>query len=49
MTSKLLHDEMGLKTFAIVFDKGDEVRKGLLEFANTNRLADAQVTAIGVL
>ena len=47
MTSKLLHDEMGLKTFAIVFDKGDEVREGLLEFANTNRLADAQVTAIG--
>jgi hypothetical protein len=39
MKSKLLHDEKGLKTFAIVFDKNDEVRQGLLEFANTNRLA----------
>lgn len=49
MKSKLLHDEIGLKTFAIVFDKGDEVREGILEFANTNRLADSQVTAIGAL
>jgi uncharacterized protein len=47
MKSKLLHDGMGLKTFALVFDKGDEVREGLLEFANANRLANAQVTAIG--
>lgn len=47
MKSKLIHDEMGLKTYAVVFDKNDEVREGLLEFANTNRLADAQVTAIG--
>jgi len=47
MKSKLLHDEIGLKTFAIIFDKGDEVRESLLEFANTNRLGDSQVTAIG--
>jgi predicted DNA-binding protein with PD1-like motif len=47
MKSKLLHDEIGLKTFALVFDKNDEIREGLLEFANANRLADAQVTAIG--
>ncbi len=47
MKSKLLHDEKGLKTFAIVFDKGDEVRQGLLEFANLNRLADAYLSAIG--
>jgi uncharacterized protein len=47
MKSKLLHDEKGLKTFALVFDKNDEIREGLLEFANTNRLADAQLTAIG--
>ena len=26
---------------------GDEVRTSLLEFANTNRFADAQFTAIG--
>jgi predicted DNA-binding protein with PD1-like motif len=45
--SKLLYDSNGLKTFAIVLDKGDEVRRALLEFANTNRFADAQLTAIG--
>jgi predicted DNA-binding protein with PD1-like motif len=39
--------EMGLKTFALVFDKDDEVRESLLEFANANRLADSQVSAIG--
>ena len=47
MKSKLLHDEKGLKTFAMVFDKGDDVRQGLLEFANTNRFADAHLTGIG--
>src|SRR5437762_8928793 len=47
MKSKLLHDEKGLKTFAMVFDKNDEVRQGLLEFANTNRFADAHLSAIG--
>jgi uncharacterized protein len=45
--AKLLHDEKGLKTYAIVFDKGDEVREALLEFANTNRFADAHLTGIG--
>jgi uncharacterized protein len=47
MKAKLLHDKDGLKAFAIVFDKNDEVRKQLLEFANTNRFADAHLTAIG--
>ena len=47
MKAKLLHDKDGLKTFAIVFDKNDEVRKHLLEFANTNRFANAHLTAIG--
>lgn len=47
MKAKLLHDEKGVKTFAIIFDKNDDVREGLLEFANTNRLADAQLSAIG--
>src|SRR6266568_8166766 len=49
MRSKLLHDDNGLKTFAIVFDKNDDVRKNLLEFANTNRFADAHLSAIGAL
>jgi len=47
MKSKLLHDQNGLRTFAIVFDKGDEVRQGLVEFANTNRFADAHLSGIG--
>jgi uncharacterized protein len=47
MKSKLLHDDKGLKTFAIVFEKNDDVREGLLELANTNRFADAHLTGIG--
>jgi predicted DNA-binding protein with PD1-like motif len=49
MKSKLLQDENGLKTFALVFDKGEEVKEPLLRFANENelRLRGAQVTAIG--
>jgi predicted DNA-binding protein with PD1-like motif len=47
MKSKLLHDENGLKTFALIFDKDDEVNESLLRFATENRLRGAQVTAIG--
>lgn len=47
MKAKLLHQESGLRTFILVFDKGDEVRANLLEFANTNRFADVHLTAIG--
>jgi predicted DNA-binding protein with PD1-like motif len=47
MKSKLLHDENGLKTFALVFCKDDEVKKSLLRFATENGLRGAQVAAIG--
>lgn len=47
MQAKLLHDSDGMRTFAIVFDKGDAVQETLLEFANTQRFADAHLTAIG--
>jgi predicted DNA-binding protein with PD1-like motif len=47
MEAKLLHDQNGLRTYAIVFQKQDEVRKTLLEFASTNRFADAHLSAIG--
>jgi uncharacterized protein len=47
MKSKLLHDENGLKTFALVFGKDDEVKESLLRFATENGLRGAQVTAIG--
>lgn len=47
MQAKLLHEERGLKTFALVFDKGDQVKNLLLDFAANNRFFDAQLTAIG--
>src|SRR5262249_3680223 len=47
MKSKLLHHENGLKTFALVFDKDDEVKESLLRFAAEKTLRGAQVTAIG--
>ena len=47
MEARLLHDQNGLRTFAVVFQKEDEVRKALLEFASANRFADAHLSAIG--
>jgi hypothetical protein len=35
------------KTFALVFDKGDEVVSALTEFARANRLSASRLTAIG--
>jgi predicted DNA-binding protein with PD1-like motif len=46
MKPKLL-DATGQKTFALVFDKGDEVVDGLTAFAQTQRLGAAHFTAIG--
>jgi len=47
MKSKLLLDEDGLKTFALVFDKDEEAKESLMRFATKNGLRGAQVTAIG--
>ena len=47
MKSKLLNDESGLKTFALVFEKDEEVKEPLLQFATENGLGGAQLTAIG--
>jgi len=47
MKSKLLHDQHGLKTFALVFDKDEEAKESLMRFATKNGLRGAQVTAIG--
>jgi uncharacterized protein len=47
MKSKLLHDENGLKIFALVFDKDDEVKESLLRFATENGLRGAHFAAIG--
>ncbi len=47
MKSKLLLDEDGLKTFALVFDKNEEPKESLIRFATENSLRGAQITAIG--
>jgi predicted DNA-binding protein with PD1-like motif len=46
MREKLLHDR-GEKTFALVFEPGDEVVSGLTGFAGRHRLAASHLTAIG--
>lgn len=47
MHSKLIHQAHGQRTWALVFDIGDEVIAGLREFADANHLAGSQFTAIG--
>jgi len=44
--AELIHDGEE-KTFAIIFDKGDEVSSGLLSFAKYNNLSASRFTAIG--
>ncbi|WP_338875117.1 PPC domain-containing DNA-binding protein [Spirosoma sp. SC4-14] len=46
MKSKLINDAEQ-KTYALIFDKGDEVIAGLKEFAQKNDLTASQFTAIG--
>jgi predicted DNA-binding protein with PD1-like motif len=47
MQSKLLHGKDGLRTFALVFEKDEEVKAPLSAFAVENGIRSAQVTAIG--
>lgn len=46
MKAKLIH-EADEKTFALIFDKGDEVMVGLLSFAQEQKLTASHFTAIG--
>lgn len=46
LKNKLLETN-GMKTYAVVFDEGDEVPAALLEFAKQNELAASHFTAIG--
>jgi uncharacterized protein len=46
MRSKQLAQN-GQNTFALIFDKGDELISGLTSFAATNRLGGSHFTAIG--
>jgi len=47
MKSKLIHDHHGEKTYALIFETGDEAMAGLVEFARQNSLGGAHLTAIG--
>jgi uncharacterized protein len=47
MKSKLIHSGKGEKTFAIIFDTGDEAMSGLIEFAKAHSLGASHFTAIG--
>ena len=45
MDAKQLHEEEGQKTFALIFDTGDEVMAGLTGFAKENGLDAASLRA----
>lgn len=47
MMSKLIHEHGGQKTYAIIFETGDEAFSGLVDFARANNLGGASFTAIG--
>ena len=47
MRSKLLHESNGQKTFALIFDTGDEIVSLLQQFAREHRLGGSHFTAIG--
>jgi uncharacterized protein len=47
MKFRLLSDNGGVKQYAIVLAKGDEVMSGLTEFARQNKVTAASFTAIG--
>lgn len=48
MRSKLLADGTE-RTYALIFETGDEVVSGILDFARKNRLAGSHLTGIGAL
>src|SRR5689334_12473823 len=47
MQSKLLNEAHGQRTFAVIFQTGDEVVGGLTELAKQHQLSASQFTAIG--
>ena len=47
MKSKLIHEQAGEKTYALIFDTGDEAMSGLTDFATQNNFGAATLTAIG--
>ena len=49
MHTKLLHEDAGKRTFAVILQHGDEVLRCLQDFAVRERLGASQVTAIGAM
>ena len=49
MRAKEIESAEGRRTFAVVFDAGDEVSEGLLAFAREHELQGAYFTGIGAL
>lgn len=47
MRHKLLNEHQGLRTFAVIFETGDEPMSGLVDFAKSMDLRGARITAIG--
>ncbi len=47
MKYKMIFDHDGQRTFALIFETGDEAMAGLSAFAKEHRLAAARFTAIG--
>lgn len=47
MRSQLLHEAEGLRTFAVVFDDGDDPITGLRDLAEADGVTAASFTAIG--
>lgn len=47
MKSRLAHEMDGLRTYVIVFEKGEEPKSGLERFARENDITGASITAIG--
>jgi len=47
MRSKQIHENQGQRTFALIFDTGDEAMAGLVALARKNRLGASHFTAIG--
>ncbi len=47
MKARQIHEEQGQKTFALVFDTGDEFMSELTNFAKENGLDAASLTALG--
>jgi predicted DNA-binding protein with PD1-like motif len=47
MKSRQIHEQQGQRTYAIVFETGDEAMAGLKQFAEQHGLGAAQITGIG--